>query len=221
MRVLCIGDTHFPFHHRKALIRLYRLADRFKPTHVVQLGDLFDQFSFSRYPKLLKITPDRELADARSAAEAMWSHFKGLSCYQLMGNHDDRALKKALSVAPELAPLIGKSLRELYSFTGVTTINDGREELRLGKVFFHHGHRAKLGDHAKYNQECTAVGHSHNGGTMFFPRKGKILWELNAGFLGDINSPAFGYHAQKRCHTTTLGCGTIDEHNVPCFHPLE
>src|SRR5262245_65570157 len=99
MKILCLGDIHFPFHNRGALDRVYRFADKLKPTHIVQQGDLLDQFAFSRYPKVLKIDPEKELALGRMHAENMWAHFKGLHCYQLMGNHDERILKKALSTA--------------------------------------------------------------------------------------------------------------------------
>ena len=220
MRVLALGDTHFPFHHKKALDWAYRLADKFQPTHVVQLGDLFDQFAFSRYPKVLKLNPEKELELARTAAEKMWSHFKGVPSFQLMGNHDDRVFKKALSVAPELAALVGQSLRTLYSFSGVRTIHDGREELILGGVAFQHGHRSRLGDHAKYNRCSTVVGHSHTGGCVYLRDAKRVFWELNVGFLGDVASPAFGYVAQKRFHTTTLGVGLVDDLG-PRFVPYQ
>lgn len=222
VKVLCLGDTHFPFAQRKALEWAYRLADKHKPTHVVQMGDLLDQFAFSRYPKVLKTDPETELANGRAAAEKMWARFKGLSCFQLMGNHDDRILKKALAAAPELASLVGQSLRALYTFPGVKTVLDGREELILRihgrEVAFQHGHRSRPGSHAAYNRLSTVVGHSHTGSVTYFPSAPGIIWELNAGFLGDLSSPAFGYHAQKRFHTTTLGVGLIDEEG-PRFIP--
>lgn len=220
MRLLVLGDLHFPFHSRRALGRVYRLLDKLKPSHVVQVGDLYDQFAFSRFPKLLRVSPDRELADARACAEVMWNNFRGLACYQLMGNHDDRALKRALAVVPEFASLVGGSLREFYSFPGVKTVNTSNEELVLGGIYLHHGHRAKLGDHARFNQEKTVVGHTHVGGVVFFPRRNKILWELNAGFLADVRSYAFNYRAQKLCHTSTLGVGWVDDLG-PRFIPLD
>lgn len=211
MKLLALGDTHHPFASRKALEWAYRLADKFKPTHVVQVGDLLDQFAFSRYPKIIKIEPERELELGRKAAEKMWTHFEGLKRYQLAGNHDDRALKRALSAAPELASLVGQSLRTLYTFPGVKTVFDGREELLIGDMVLQHGHRSRLGDHALYNRKKTIVGHSHVGGCVFFRHASGIFWELNAGFLGDVNSQAFGYHAQRRFHKTTLGVGVVDE----------
>ena len=121
-RILALGDMHCPYHSQRALEKVYRLADDLQPTHVVQVGDLYDQFGFSRYPKVLKMEPEKELELARAAAEKMWLRFKGLNCYQLWGNHDDRALKRALASAPELASLVGKSLRELYTFPGVAAV---------------------------------------------------------------------------------------------------
>lgn len=219
MRILCLGDTHFPYHSEVAFKQVYRIAKSFDPTHVVQMGDLYDQFAFSKYGKVIKILPEEELQVARALAEEMWINFKGRACYQLMGNHDDRALKKAVSVAPEIAPLVGKSLRELYTFPSVKTIHDGKEELILSDMVFHHGHRAKLGDHVKHNREKTVVAHTHAGGVVYYPTRRGMIWELNVGFLGDIRSTAFNYRAQKAFHTTTLGVGLIDELG-PRFVPL-
>lgn len=214
-RVLALGDCHFPYEDRKALERVYRLADKLKPDTVVQMGDLYDQFAFSRYPKVLRMLPHEELALARTTAEKMWAHFKGLDCIQLQGNHDSRAFKRTLSVAPELASLVGPTLCAYYSFPGVRTIEDEREECVLKvngqPVFFQHGHRSRLGDHARFNQAPTVVGHSHTGGVVYLRNLYGVYWELNAGFLGDVRSEAFGYHAQRRMHTTTVGVGFIDE----------
>lgn len=223
-RVLCLGDTHFPFHHKKALEWTYRLADRLKPTHVVQCGDLYDLFAFSRFPKTLKLSPEKELDLARTAAEKMWAHFKGLSCYQLFGNHDLRPIKKVLSVAPELASLVDKGIRGLYTFTDVRSILDTREELHLRvngeDVFFQHGHRSELGAHARYNLANTVHGHTHRAGLVFERNHKRAFWELDVGFLADIRAEAFGYRAQKVIHKTVVGAGWIDELG-PRFLPYQ
>ncbi|MBK7864363.1 MAG: metallophosphoesterase [Archangiaceae bacterium] len=219
-KTLVLGDIHAPYHHRRALEWVYRLADKMKPDRVVQVGDLRDQFSFSRYPKVLKMSPEKEMELASAAVSKIWAHFKGLSNFQLVGNHDDRLLKKVLSDSPELASLVGKSFREMYTFPGVTTVYDSRQELILDGVIYQHGHRSKLGDHARFNQRSTVCGHSHNGGVVFMRNLKGVYWELNAGYLGDVRSPAFGYHSQKRMHTCTLGVGLIDEHG-PRFIPYD
>lgn len=210
-KILVLGDTHFPFAHRKAFDWVYRLADKFKPTHVVQVGDLLDQFAFSRYPKVLKMSPEEELARGRLAAEKMWKTVNCGNKIQLVGNHCVRLTKTAVSVAPQLAHLVDKSFRELYSFNGVKTVFNPTEEFKLGGIIFQHGHRSKLGDHARYNLCNTVCGHSHRGGVVFDQSARGPFWELNVGFLGDIESPVFGYRAQKHIHKTTVGVGLIDE----------
>lgn len=130
--------------------------------------------------------------------------------YQLMGNHDERPLKRALETAPELVPLVGKSLRDLYTFPHVTTIHDPKEELEIDNIFFMHGFRSRLGDHARYNQKSTACGHSHTGGVVFQRNALGCYFELNCGYLGDPSGPVFGYRAQRKMHTWTLGAGWID-----------
>lgn len=210
MKILVIGDTHFPFHHKSAMKWAIDLAKEQDPDHIIQVGDLLDQFSFSRYPKSRKMDPDEELKLGRKCAQAMWAAMpRKAKKWQLMGNHDDRAIKSALKSAPELMGMIGEKIEELYKFPGVTTVSD--YEFELDGIMFQHGHRAKLGDHAKYNQCSTVVGHSHTGGVVSLRNRNGCYWELNAGFLGDIDTQAFTYLSQKKVNTTTLGVGLIDD----------
>lgn len=210
LKILTIPDTHFPFEHAKAMSWAIKLAHAVDPDHIVQIGDLLDQFSFSRYPRARKMDPDEELKLGRSRANAMWKSMpKRAKKHQLMGNHDDRMLKMALKAAPELMGIIEDSLEDLYRFEGVKTVTE--YEYELEGLMFQHGHRAKLGDHAKYNQCSTVVGHSHRGGVVFYRNRSGMYWELNSGFLGDISTAAFTYVAQKKVNTTTLGVGYIDD----------
>ncbi len=220
---LVIGDIHFPYHHAAALRWVIELAKQLQPDRIVQVGDLKDQFSFSKFPKLVKQDPGSELEEAKKLATAFWADLRAAApnaeCYQLVGNHDSRALKRALEKAPELTELVGRSLRELYTYEGVKTIHDPAEELILDGVIFQHGHRSKLGDHARYNQRSTWCGHSHTGGVVFMRNLDGIYYEANAGFLGEVNTEAFAYHAQRRMNTCTLGVG-IDDELGPRFCPF-
>jgi predicted phosphodiesterase len=215
--IVAVGDTHFPFEHKKATAWAIKLINDLKPDMVIQMGDLLDQFSFSRYPKSRKMDPDEELRLGRKGAEAFWKAIK-VDCdrFQLQGNHDDRMIKAALKSAPELMGIVGEGLDKLYKFEGVETIKE--YEFEYDGIMFQHGHRAKLGDHAKYNQCSTVVGHSHAGGVVYLRNRAGVYFELNAGFLGDIDTAAFTYLSQKKVNTTTLGVGIIDEYG-PRFVP--
>lgn len=215
--ILILGDTHFPFAHKNAMSWAVKLANELDPDVIVQIGDLLDQFSFSRYPRNHKLDPDVELKAGRAAAIGMWKSMpKRAKKFQLLGNHDDRMAKLALKAAPELVGLVGEKLEELYKFDGVKTVED--YEFEIDGIMFQHGHRAKLGDHAKYNQCSTVVGHSHVGGVVFLRNRNGVYWELNAGFLGDIGTQAFKYLAQKKVNTTQPGIGLIDDYG-PRFIP--
>lgn len=217
MKILCIGDTHFPFEHTKAMQWAIKLAHDFDPDHIIQMGDLRDQFSFSRYERSLKIDPGEEMKMATKKASAMWKSMpKRARKHQIMGNHDDRMLKLAMRSAPELCDLVEEKIDELYTFDNVKLIKD--YEYELEGIIFQHGHRSKLGDHAKYNQCNTVVGHSHTGGMVYLRNRMGPYWELNVGFLGEVSTTAFKYVKQKKVNTTTLGVGLIDDYGPRFIH---
>jgi predicted phosphodiesterase len=224
---LILGDKHLPYEDASIAKQIYTIIKAKKPDYIIQIGDLYDFYWFSRYPKhLLSFGPEVEVNRGRAQAEKFWATVRRLSpeseCYQLKGNHCDRPQKMLLKKAPELEVFFKKGFRELFEFPGVTTIHDSKQELELNiggeDVLIQHGHRSAIGDHMKYNRQSTAVGHSHVGGTVFMAYRGRILFELNSGFSGDINSLVFRY-GEQRIKPWTPGLGEIDELG-PRFIPL-
>lgn len=221
-RCVILGDIHFPFHKESALKEALYLTKQIKPTHVVQIGDLYDQYGFSRFTRKNIILPEQELREAVSLANEMWETVRK-NCstnvlYQLLGNHDVRLIKRAQERLPEAQDLIKEKVMELYRFKNVKTIEDDREELVINDIVFQHGYRSKLGDHMKFNKKSTVVGHSHTGGTVFEQLSGKVLFELNAGYLADETSEPLRYRPQNTSKWT-LGVGLVDE-SGPRFIPL-
>lgn len=215
-----------PFHNRNALEEVLENIKELKPEIVIQMGDLFDQYCFSRFTKKNIIRPEAELDQARNFGFKMWHQIKTSNpeskCIQLLGNHDLRLIKRAEERLPEAQELIRNTVLELYRFPEVLTIEDHREEYRIGEILFMHGFRAKLGDHMRYNLENTVCGHSHIGGVIFELRGDKILWELNCGHLADHTKEPLCYSEQK-ISKWTLGYGLITIDNIarPQFVPLE
>jgi hypothetical protein len=214
------GDLHFPWVHRSALKKAIGLLHR-DMTHVVQIGDLYDWYSASRFPRSHNlITPEQETEKGRKLAEEFWHEVKAkcphAKLVQLKGNHCDRPLKNAAARAPELVHLLREKVESLYRFAGVRTIESSADDFRVGSIVFTHGFLAGLGDHAKASLLNTVRGHSHRGGTVWV-RPG--LWELDCGFLGDDKAPVFGYSAWKRSYRMTKGLGIVDS-NGPRFIPL-
>jgi hypothetical protein len=222
--ILAIGDVHAPWIHKPTFTRILKIAEGLRPKVIVQIGDLLDLYSFSRFPKNPNIiTPEDEILEGRQCAEEMWRLLQKASpdarCYQIKGNHCDRPMKRTAEMAPELLQFIGPSMRNLYEFENVKTVHDSTEELIIYDIAFLHGYRSKLGDHCKHNMMNTVVGHSHRGGVFYYPTiKGKQIWELNVGYIADQTKDPLKYSAQKYVHWTR-GVGLIDSHG-PRFIPL-
>lgn len=222
MRILVIPDLHFPFFHREACKVLWKRICDVKYTHIVQIGDLLDQYNFTRFAKKNIFLPDRELKFGRELAVDMWAKIREKQpqavCVQLLGNHDVRALKRAQEKLPEAQDIVRDSLLELYEFEGVHTVQDPRSEYFIGETAFLHGYRSKLGDHTKYMHCNTVHGHTHRGGVAYIPIAGKTLWELDAGYLADPDKEPLAYSEQKT-NNWSLGFGEIDNFG-PRFIPI-
>jgi Homing endonuclease associated repeat/Calcineurin-like phosphoesterase len=209
---VCLGDTHHPFCDPNALKRVYEIIEQIEPTIIIQMGDLHDMLSWSKFPaSQMHFTAKGEIEKSFSDAEAMWKKIREISpkskCYQLRGNHDLRPFKRMLEVAPALEVFI--ELDRFYRFEGVELIGDHREELIIDGIAFLHGYRTKLGDHANYMMHNAVVGHSHRGGVAFKHIRGKTLWELNCGYLADPSTKGLSYTPQK-ITDWTQGVGIID-----------
>lgn len=208
-----LGDTHHPFVDRKALDFAIDTLHK-DATHVVQIGDLYDAYGASRFPRSLDImTPAQEIEEGRLSACEMWERVKDRCPYaqkvQLMGNHDERPFKRVVEKLPEVMTLVAPSFRALYEFEGVTTIHDPSADFETHGIVFTHGYLSRFGEHARRANMPVVRGHSHKGGVTWL-REG--LWELDVGFLGDPRAPVFGYAAWKRSYQMTRGKGVIDEY---------
>lgn len=178
-------------------------------------------YAFSRFPKSLNVlTPAQEIKAGRRVTEQLWQDIrasagKGVECFQLMGNHDQRLAKRIAEALPEVEGMVAK---ELWTFEGVQTMESERDELIIDNVVYMHGFR-KHGDHVKYNLMSTVHGHHHTGGVIFMPIKNKILFELDVGYLGNPQTTALSYGMQSRFSKWTKGVGAIDDYG-PRFIPF-
>lgn len=216
---------HAPFHSRRTLRKICEHVEADPPDVLVQLGDLYDLFSWAKFPRTENLlTPQHELEQGRKDAEEFWLRLKKAAprakCFQLWGNHDDRMVKRTLERAPTLEAFVKAGVRSLMQFPAVELVEDSRDELIIDDVAYMHGFRTRLGDHAAYNRHNTVCGHSHVGGVVYIKQEKRVYWELNAGFIADRFSKPLSYTAQRRFSRWTLGYGRIDELG-PRFIPLD
>lgn len=224
-RIIAVGDLHLPWCHAPAVKFALKRIKEFAPEAIVQVGDLYDLYSYNRYGRSQSVmSPQQEQIHGRAAAEEFWKNAREAApkakLYQLAGNHDARIIKRIMEKAPEYEFVVLEKFEELLTFKNVTTIFDPREELIIDDVTFIHGYLTGIGAHMMESHENVVCGHTHRGGAVFHPWGGKMKWELNVGFLGDRKAVPLSYTMRKKFSRWTLGVGEIDE-SGPKFCPFE
>lgn len=223
-KIAVISDIHWPFHSQKVIDAFIAHVKKYQPEFVIINGDAWDQYSHSKYPRSHMVFNAKEEQQlSRKANEQFWKDVQAAApkakCYQLLGNHDVRPLRRVLESYPEAEHWIEKMMQELFTFDGVTTIHDSRQELMLpGDIAVHHGYRSKLGEARDFSRYNSIVGHTHVGGSVFRQIRGEVLWELNSGVAGDPESKGLTYTPQ-RITNWTPGFGWVDQHG-PRFIPV-
>jgi predicted phosphodiesterase len=220
-----ISDIHWPFQSDRVIEKFLDYVETNQPEWVIINGDAWDQYSFSKYPRSHNLfTPREELRLARVGNEAFWKEVQKRSpkskCVQMMGNHDIRALKQTLEHLPVAEDWVKEKLTELFSFEGVHTVMDPREEFFLrDDIIVMHGYRTKLGDHRDFTLMSCFIGHTHKGGVVWRTiGKGRQIFECNSGVAGDPESKGLSYTSQK-IHNMTPGFAAMDGYG-PRFIPV-
>lgn len=227
-RGIFFGDIHFPFHQKEVLSIALYLAIKGKYDYVCQLGDLYDWYSAAKFPRSLNaFTPKQEKQWSRYYAEIFWGFFQNYlpdaEKYQIRGNHDARPEKRVIERAPEFEMDIEQSIVDHYTFDGVKTVFDPREELYIDDICVIHGYLSGLtGKHAEFNLKNIVCGHTHRGNITFIRKEGHdggTIFEANAGYLANPYSKGLGYPMQKRATKWTWGLLEVDKMG-PKFIPL-
>jgi predicted phosphodiesterase len=214
--IASISDIHWPFSNKKVIDRFLEYVGDEKPKWVIINGDAFDMYSHSRFPRSHNIfTPEEEENRAKAANLAFWKEVRrrlGLpevpvkkedyELWQLMGNHDIRPIKQVLTHLPTIEHWAVKYMKELFTFPGVTTEHDHRQELMIGNIAVFHGYRSKLGEHRDFMLCHTMNGHTHKGGVSWRRVGDQNLFELNSGLAGDPQAKGLTYTPQKSTDQT-------------------
>lgn len=202
---IIIGDTHFPFVHKEKIKKVLEFIDFVKPARVIQIGDLYDMLSHTKFPRSMNVyTPKEEMDLARAGAREMWKKIRmsvpKAEMYQILGNHDIRPMKRILERYPEGELFL--DFEKWFLFDGVQAEMDTRKELILDGIAYIHGHGSKLGQHMEYMRRSVIHGHTHRAGIVYKNYGDTILFEADAGFVGDMESKALSYTPQKYTHST-------------------
>lgn len=222
-RILLGSDIHFPFHDKAVVQGFLEFAKKNQPDHIVLNGDIRDFYSHAKFPRSHnEFTPREENQLGRKLNEQLWKDLQAAcpkaKCYQMTGNHSARPMKRILEEYPEAEDWLREAMQREFTFEGVKTFFDPREELVIGNVMIHHGYKSQLGDHMKFVLKNICTGHTHRGGVVFRNLHGSIIWELNSGYMGDPYSKGLSYTSQKATDWTQ-GWAFVDEYG-PRFIPF-
>lgn len=224
-KIMVISDIHWPFCHRPTIEKFMTFVGKMRPDFVVLNGDAWDFYSHSKFPRSHNVfTPKEEERLAREMNETFWKDVKRLSpkstCYQILGNHDIRPMKRALESVPAMEHWVEKYFQELFTFDGVETIFDTRKELVLGEdIAIIHGYASRLGEHRDSLHMNAIVGHTHRPGVVYkaIGPNQEPLWEANSGLAGDPTAKGLTY-TNTKMNGWVNSFLVVDEHGPRVIH---
>lgn len=214
--VIAIPDLHLPFPCMASVKKALKYVKQSNPYIVIQMGDLYDMYSFNRYGTKPVISPTDEVSKGHFLAVKFWEAVHKVAPrakkIQIKGNHDIRALKRDETSGGFFSPLLEMSLKEMFTFKGVETIHDPRDHFEYNGVIYTHGHR-KHGDHMSETGKPTVTGHLHRG-LITYKRMcdASQIWEMSAGYLGNPYHEALLYRPMRKFFNWNTGLGKIDKH---------
>jgi len=216
-RVLCIPDLHSPFIHKRALKFCRTINEEYSCDRVVIVGDLFDQYCFSRYAKDPdSLSPRSEIEKAKRQIHSWVEAFPSVDI--TYGNHDMRLFKRLResNIPPDM---FVKSYNKIFGLPDTWRWSD---KITVDRVLYMHGSKAGEYSHvniAKDLRRSVVSGHTHSsGGVHYISSYDDTIFGMNVGCLIDSNCYAFAY-ASEMTRQPVLGAGVIID-GFPTFIPL-
>jgi UDP-2,3-diacylglucosamine pyrophosphatase LpxH len=214
VKLVGLGDIHAPYIDALAVTAALNLVAQLKPDVVVQVGDAYEFDNGSNWRATAeRERPSDEFARGRRTLEEIWQEVRRVApkarCIQMMGNHDERLVKRAFEKVPEAAHMVRDGVRQMMTFPGVEL--DESELVPLGRFAGEewcavHGFKWP-GAHAAMYASNVLCGHLHRGYTMTVPGG---YQEVNAGWLGE-NDHHSKFYARARKQNWNHGVAVIDD----------
>lgn len=198
--ILIVPDTHRPYHDEKAWQLMLKVAKRFKPYHLVTIGDFGDFYAVSSHSKDPGRTRhlDKELIDVRHGLDEL-DRLGAEDKHFIEGNHEDRLTRYLKEKAPELFGVVNTSqllgLRERgWHFTPY------KAHTKIGKLHLTHdvesATRYSTFKALDIYQHSIVTGHAHR---MQYIVEGNAVGEFKLssqfGWLGDASKIDYTHQA--------------------------
>lgn len=231
-RGFAFSDMQMPYQDDKAVTLAFKACKYWKPELIVNIGDLADQESCSRWNEndptnqvLNALAPESKLVK-NYWAKLRKQHPKARLAWTL-GNHDIRWEQYVDKKAPALRELMSNETLWGTDTYGVEIYDyDRPPELKIGDNFYLH-HGAAVSKHAAESVKadmdswgCSLIrGHSHRMGVHYktFELRDETLQGFEIGHLADVKSSGFKY---SQIHNWQQGFIIWEEHEGQVFPQL-
>lgn len=218
-RILCISDTHFPYHHRDTFAFLKAIKSQYDINKACHVGDVCD----NHYPSFHEKEPEclggsEEIREARKACKKLELIFPELkvSC----GNHDLLPKRKANSANVPLDWVAEPN--EVYRLNGGWDWQPSHR-IKYGKdleFLLTHSVGLNTRTNAQRYSHSSVQGHHHSEFCISYETDmNSIRWSMSVGCLIDLHSPAFNYDKNRITKRPVLGCGIVIEES-PMLIPM-
>lgn len=195
--ILIIPDIQAPFHHPDTIAFLSTLKKSFKPTRVIQGGDLYDFHCFSDYNKNPNLMgAQEEISQLKKFVKQLSNLFPVLDI--LDSNHGNRIRRKANNVG-----LPDNFLKDEMDIIGAPVGWNLYKRLFIktkygNKILFVHNYSSNVLSSSK-DMACSLIQfHFHSKfETHYWSNGSDIFFATTAGCLIDPESGAFGYNATQ------------------------
>jgi predicted phosphodiesterase len=211
-----ISDMHIPFHDPEVWAAKLAIIKRLRPDVVVIIGDLFDFYAASSFPK----NPQRKFRVIDEVNEGLplldqLEELRVPNVFYLEGNHEERLGRAVVSMAPQLHGMV-KTLPEIARVAerGWHWVPYKRS-ISIGKMRFSHDF-TRCGVNAARQSlldvgKSITFGHTHRLGVAY---QGTIEdgshVALNVGHGSDLKQVDY-MHRDRALRDWQHGCGIIDE----------
>lgn len=217
--VLVISDLQMPFHHEDAFKFLKAVKNKYKPSRVVNIGDITDSYCLGQYVR------DPDAPSAREEIESMQAGVRELAKMfpkmdVLTSNHDLRIYRAAMN-----AGIPKHFIKNYHDWMGCPKTWVFHDELEIDGVLYTHGDEvgagganASLKRATLYGRSCVS-GHLHTQANItYFANREVLLFGMQVGCLIDHKAIAFAY-AKRNLKKPILSVGIIQD-GVPILVPM-
>lgn len=203
--LVIIPDIHFPYHHAAAVEAVLEFIRDTKPEAAVQLGDAFDFYGVSIYPKKPAKMRDggARLIDEVKVGKPFFREVVRIvkEVHYLPGNHEERIQRNVVQAYPALDGLPAFDLPSLLELPPEVKCHGYGVKLRIGNLTVTHGDKLRRGRFlpkypaamilAKYPDMNLAIGHTHKidraSNTIYYADGRRHFAARYIGWLGDAS----------------------------------